>query len=194
MFVLCSYSNYNNLNHQLSPLKKPLVCVSRRIFLSCPKMRQGEEGELIKLLHQHGKVCAVWAQAAPCSVSVCACSHLVDLLCNEVCCFCSCAVSARVQLQLGPFGRASMRLQYHDFSRWSGELVKQPMRGWCHSPNHRWAICVSAYEGMAEETDWLGFELHREVIFSRLFSFFWVRLKKTTQHPLVWFWAFYEWL
>lgn len=113
------------------------MCVSKKDLAFYPKMWLGGETQLVKLSNSSismGKyVRSKLALFCRFCLCVCTCvSVCVYHLFSKVCVF----FSARV-LSAGLLGRTFVRFQSHGFSRWSEELVKQSMRGWCHSSNRR---------------------------------------------------------
>lgn len=123
------------------------MCVSKKDLAFYPEIQRGGEAQLVKLT----KPPSVWENI--CCPSQC-CSIVFTCVC--VCaCMCVCtftftasppcwsACVSTCAFSVESLGCTSMRLEYHGFSRWSEALVKQSMRGWCHSPNRSWAICDS---------------------------------------------------
>lgn len=141
VLALSSHSNHNNLSHQL---KAALVCVSKKELVFCPNMWWVGEAQLVKLSNtaiSMGKYVRSWLGLLHrvfvfASMRTCAFIGAWDKsLAKHVCVF------LHVHFLSGSLGCTSMRSESHGFSRWSEELVKQPMRGWCHSSNRSCAIC-----------------------------------------------------
>lgn len=102
MFALSSHSNHNNLNHQLKGCFG--VCFPKKDLAFYPEMQQGGEAQLVKLSNSTISMGKYVRSGLALFHSVCV-------------------------LSAGSLGCTSMRLEYHGFSRWSEQLIKQSMRG-----------------------------------------------------------------
>lgn len=104
------------------------MCVSKKDLALYPEMRREVEAQLVKLTNStisKGKYVRSGQMLFHLCLCVSMCAHLHQCISSLLKCVCFGMRTLSPDLWAVP----SMRLEYHGFSHWSEELIKESMRG-----------------------------------------------------------------